>query len=158
MSTSQNGLTFDEKSKNLLQKHYLFWNCRYSGGKKCDLKFWLYEFNTMSTKYKQIYINLLISNQDLYGFNGNDIMKLITEYSYNYGHLYDTIKFCIEVNNKNILEEMFLYALLHYAKHIEFQRFLRCIDWGSLQREAKENGCHEIFKLLKHEELLREIL
>ena len=158
MSSTQNGLTFDEKSKNTLQKHYLFCHKRYFRGKNCDLKFWLYEFNNLSTKYKQIYINLLILNKNLYGFDGNDIMKIIAENSCNYRHLYDTIKFCIEVNNKNVLEEMFQYVLLNYAEHTELQRFLRCIDWGSLQRESKEQGCFEIFKLLKHEELLRELL
>ena len=99
-------------------------------------------FNKLTTKYKQLYLNILVtSNQN------PDLFKNYFDDSTNYEHLFETLKLAIQLQKKEIV-----FMLCDIISKINLS-----INWSLLQYEAKLTGNMKILSRLMFEDFVSQI-
>ena len=105
------------------------------------------KFDNLSVKYKQLFINYLISNTN----NKVDINIIdeIFQYGTNNEHIFETLKLSIQICD---IEYVNMLCDILY-----FINYNLSINWSILLYEAKNCGNAEIFRRITHEDIKCQI-
>ena len=109
------------------------------------------QFNYLTPKYKQLYLNRLITNpsEKFVSF----VAKCLAEPA-NFGHIYETLKLCIELRDSEYISAICNELWQSQQKNQDEYANL-AVNWSLLQYEAKLSGDMEIFRRMKYEEFIR---
>ena len=108
------------------------------------------EFNYLTTKYKQLYLNTLITQYTKYC---SFVAECLADPA-NFGHVFEILKLCIELQDREyidaICDKLWISENKNYKKYEGLS-----INWSLLQYEAKLSGNMEILRRMKREEFIR---
>jgi hypothetical protein len=107
-------------------------------------------FNYLTPKYKQLYLNILITQYTKYC---DFVAECLAEPA-NFGHIYETLKLCIELRDREYIDAI-CDSLWQSQKEKPVEYGNLSINWTLLQYEAKLSGDMEILRRMKREEFIR---
>ena len=108
------------------------------------------EFNYLTPKYKQLYLNTLITQYTKYC----EFMAQCLAEPANFGHIYETLKLCIELRDREYIDAI-CDSLWQSQKEKPMEYGNLSVNWSLLQYEAKLSGDMEILRRMKREEFIR---